>query len=170
MQPSADDGVLLNAEYHIEPEGQFLSLVLESWSGGKAGSRLPRNPDYNRALTHCSLALRSSTPSWWMLLVDSRQTAALGLPETARRIVAGPVRLVTSEIWKRFGARWVPPSPRLGRPLMLRKRETRQSASGSAWRFPGMVPTEPTSSPPTWPLPQARTRAPGRQLKRCSAR
>lgn len=49
-QPSADDGVLLNAEYHIEPEGQFLSLVLESWSGGKAGSRLPRNPDYNRAL------------------------------------------------------------------------------------------------------------------------
>ena len=37
MQPADDDGTVLDAEYHVEAEGQLLALVLKSWSGGKVG-------------------------------------------------------------------------------------------------------------------------------------
>jgi hypothetical protein len=93
MQPSDDDGTVLDAEYHIEPEDQLLALVLESWSGGKAGLRPPRNPDYNLALTTLLVRLAYLDAVMVDALVDSRQTLALGLPEAARRIVSRPMRL-----------------------------------------------------------------------------
>jgi 5-methylcytosine-specific restriction protein A len=93
MQLSADDGAVFDAEYRVEPEGKFLALILESWSGGKAGSRRPRNPDYNPALTTLLTRLAHLEAVMVDALVDSRQTLALGLPEAERRIIAGPVRL-----------------------------------------------------------------------------
>ena len=93
MQPSDDDGTVLDAEYHVEPDGQILALILESWGGGEAGSSPPRNPDYNRALTTLLRRLARLDAVVMDAVVDSRQTRALGLPEAARKILPGPVRL-----------------------------------------------------------------------------
>jgi hypothetical protein len=82
-----------DAEYHVEREGPALALVLESSSGRKIGSRPPRNPDYNLALTTLLTRLAHLGAVVVDALVDSRQTMALALPETTRRIVAGRVRL-----------------------------------------------------------------------------
>jgi hypothetical protein len=94
MQPLADDGTVLDADYHVEPDGRVLALIFESWSGGgKAGSPPPRNPDYNRALTTLLTRLAQLDAVLVDGVVDSRRTAALGLPEAQRTIVKGPVRL-----------------------------------------------------------------------------
>lgn len=94
MQPSGDDGAVLDAEYHVESEGQLLALVLESWSGGaKGGSRPARNPEYNRALTTLLTRLAQLDAVLVDALVDSQRTAALGVPEADRRIIPGPVKL-----------------------------------------------------------------------------
>jgi len=94
MQPLTDDGTVLDADYHVEPDGQVLALILESWSGGdKTGTRQPRNPDYNSALTTLLIRLAQLDAVMVDGLVDSRYTADLSLPEAKRRIVAGPVRL-----------------------------------------------------------------------------
>jgi hypothetical protein len=50
MQLRDDDGRMLAAEFMIEPDGTYLAVIMHSRSGA-SGSRLPRNPDYNRALT-----------------------------------------------------------------------------------------------------------------------
>ena len=93
MQPLDDEGAVLDAEYHVEPDGQALALILESRGGGEAGSNRPRHPDYNRALS--TLLHRMARLDTVLVdgLVDSTSTRALGLPEPERRIADGPVRL-----------------------------------------------------------------------------
>jgi hypothetical protein len=93
VQPSDDDGTVLDAEYHVETDGQVLALILESWGGGEAGSSPPRNPDYNRALTTLLRRLARLDAVLVDALVDSRQTRARGLPEADRRIIDEPTRL-----------------------------------------------------------------------------
>ena len=51
VQPLDDEGTVLDAEYHVERDGQTLALILKGRGGGQAGSSPPRNPDYNRALS-----------------------------------------------------------------------------------------------------------------------
>lgn len=45
-----DQGRAVDAEYHVESDRGHLALIVESRSG-MSGTRAPRNPDYNRALT-----------------------------------------------------------------------------------------------------------------------
>jgi hypothetical protein len=39
----------MDAEYRLEADGDHLALIMESRSG-MSSTRMPRNPDYNRAL------------------------------------------------------------------------------------------------------------------------
>lgn len=50
MRVTVDYGVVLDAEYQVQPDGEHLALIMESRSGA-AGARPPRNPDYNTALS-----------------------------------------------------------------------------------------------------------------------
>lgn len=96
MQPSGDDGAVLDAGYHVEPEGELLALVLESWSGsGKGGSPPARNPDYNRALTtRRSYSRRAEDPAVpGPAAACGRETAGAGRdpPLPAGSVTPGPV-------------------------------------------------------------------------------
>ena len=87
-----DDGVVMDAEYQVEADGHHLALIVESRSG-VSGSRPPRNPDYNRALTLLLSRLGSLNAILVNALVDSRQTREMGLPEDERRLARVPIRL-----------------------------------------------------------------------------
>ena len=80
MQLVDDSGRALDAEFLLEPDGGHLALVMESRSG-MSGSRAPRNPDYNRALTVLLGRLDALDAVLADALVDSRHTQNLGLPE-----------------------------------------------------------------------------------------
>jgi 5-methylcytosine-specific restriction protein A len=60
---------------------------------GRSGSRSPRNPDYNKALTVLLTRLAQLDAVLVDALVDSRRTQELGLPEARRQLIPAPVRL-----------------------------------------------------------------------------
>lgn len=92
MQPADDQGRALDADYLVEPDGRHLALTLGSRSG-MSGSRPPRNPDYNRALTVLLARLGMLDAVLVDALVDSRDTQQLGAPEADRRLIKVPIRL-----------------------------------------------------------------------------
>jgi 5-methylcytosine-specific restriction enzyme A len=87
-----DHGRALDAEYTVEPDGSSLALIMASRSG-MSGSRSPRNPDYNQALTILLERLSQLDAVLVDALVDSRRTQQLGLPGSDRRLIAAPIRL-----------------------------------------------------------------------------
>ena len=87
-----DHGRAMDAEYHIEADGDHLALVMESRSG-MSGARAPRNTDYNRALTILLARLGVLNAVLVDALVDSRHTQDLGLPQADRRLIQAPVQL-----------------------------------------------------------------------------
>jgi 5-methylcytosine-specific restriction enzyme A len=89
-----DDGRRLDAEYLAEPDGSYIALIMESRSG-MSGSRPPRNPDYNQALTVLLARLGQLNALLVDAVVDSRHVRDLGLPESERRLIPAPVRLAT---------------------------------------------------------------------------
>ena len=58
-----------------------------------SGSRPPRNPDYNHALTVLLTRLGMLDAVLVDALVDSRHTQQLGVPEADRRLIETPIRL-----------------------------------------------------------------------------
>jgi hypothetical protein len=82
----------MDAEYLVEADGSHLALIMESRSG-RSGTRAPRNPDYNRALTVLLTRLRLLNAVLIDALVDSRHTQDLGVPEADRRLIEMPIRL-----------------------------------------------------------------------------
>jgi hypothetical protein len=92
MQLADDRGRVLAAEYRVEAGGAHLALILESRSG-MSGSRPPRNPDYNRALTVLLTRLGMLDAVLVDAVVDSRHTQQLGVPEADRRLIETPIRL-----------------------------------------------------------------------------
>jgi hypothetical protein len=87
-----DEGQVLDAEYLVEPDDPYLAVILDSRSG-PSGSRPPRNPDYNQALTVLLARLGQLNAVLVDALVDSRHTQELSLPESDRRLVESPIRL-----------------------------------------------------------------------------
>lgn len=94
MQLVDDGGRVLEAEYAVVPDNPYLALVMDSRSGG-SGSRQPRNPDYNPALTVLLERLARLDATLVDALVDSQRTRELGLPEADRRLIAESIRLAT---------------------------------------------------------------------------
>lgn len=92
MQVVDNRGRTLDAEYTVEPDAPYLALIIDSRSG-MSGSRPPRNPDYNQALTILLERLAQLDAVLVDALVDSRRTQQLGLPESDRRLIAEPIRL-----------------------------------------------------------------------------
>jgi 5-methylcytosine-specific restriction protein A len=89
-----DDGRRLAADYLAEPDGSNIALIMESRSG-VSGSRPPRNPDYNQALTVLLTRLGQLNALLVDALVDSRRVRDLGVPESERKLIQAPVRLGT---------------------------------------------------------------------------
>ncbi len=87
-----DDGQVLDAAYAVEKDGSHLAVVMDSRSG-MSGSRPPRNPDYNRALTVLLTRLGQLNAILADALVDSRHTRELALPEAERRLIHAPIQL-----------------------------------------------------------------------------
>jgi hypothetical protein len=87
-----DEGRPLDAECHIEADGHYLALIMESRSG-VSGSRSPRNPDYNRALTTLLSRLGNLRAVLADALVDSQHVHEIGLSEEERQIIQPPVML-----------------------------------------------------------------------------
>jgi hypothetical protein len=92
MQVLDAAGRLLNATFSAEPEGDWVALIMESRSGRAAG-RPGRNADYNPALTLLLERLARLAATLVDVLVDSRKTQALGIPEAERRLITEPVQL-----------------------------------------------------------------------------
>ena len=86
-----DCGQMLDAEYSVEPDGDHLSVILESMSG-RAEGRAPRNTDYRPALELLLKRLKARRAVIEAALVDSRRTRLL--PEESRSLTKEPVHLV----------------------------------------------------------------------------
>jgi len=103
MRLEDDSGRVLAAEYAVEPDKSHLAVLWESRSG-----RPERNPDYNRALTVMLMRLSHLDAVLVDALVDSRRTQELALPESERRLIAAPIRLVSESdmdaLRRRLGA------------------------------------------------------------------
>jgi hypothetical protein len=99
-----DDGEVLAAEYAIETDGSYLAVVMDSRSG-MSGSRPPRNPDYNRALTVLLTRLGQLNAVLVDALVDSRHTQELALPEADRRLIDAPIHLALQPDMEAFRRR-----------------------------------------------------------------
>lgn len=92
MQLLDDDGRRLDAEYLAEPDGSYIALIMESRSGA-SGSRPPRNPDYNQALTVLLARLGQLNALLVDAVVDSRHVRELALPESERKLIQAAVWL-----------------------------------------------------------------------------
>ena len=107
MQPLADDGKLLDAEFSIEavktdgesaPTTNHFDLILESWGGPNPNGRPPRNPDYNRALELLLARLAMTEAKIQICALDSRPVQVqplsrrqLELPEHTYPVVLSDV-------------------------------------------------------------------------------
>ena len=92
MQMIDDSGVPLDAEYSAETDGDHLAIILESMSGRAAG-RAPRNTDYRRALELLLVRLADLGAVIEAAVVDSQRTQRMGVPESERALLPGPLRL-----------------------------------------------------------------------------
>ncbi|WP_231639954.1 protein NO VEIN domain-containing protein [Micromonospora sp. NRRL B-16802] len=95
-----DTGRVLNAEFAVEPDGQRLSVILES-AGGVTAVGLARNSDYTPALELILGRLRTWGALLVDALVDSQRTEQL--PESERRVLDRSVRLSDVEDLSRQG-------------------------------------------------------------------
>lgn len=91
-----DRGVMLDAQYSLEAEGEHLALILESRSGRPAG-QAGRNAHYNRALTLLLARLGALRGTLIDALVDSRWTQQRRIPEEGRRLIPEPIPLSADE-------------------------------------------------------------------------
>ncbi len=91
MRVIDDNGRELNADYSVEREGEFLSLLLESSGGRTSPGRPPRNNEYRPALELLLARLAEHGATLEDALVDSRHTR--GMPEQERRLIDRPIVL-----------------------------------------------------------------------------
>jgi hypothetical protein len=87
-----DHGEPLDAEYDVEPDGEQLSIILESMSG-RADGRPSRNTQYRPALELLLARLKDLDAVLEAAVVDSRVTQRLRLDENARALTSAPIRL-----------------------------------------------------------------------------
>src|SRR5579859_8164645 len=87
-----DDGILLNADYHGEPDEPYIALILESRSG-RPGAQPDRNEAYDQVLDILLARLGMLDARLMDALVDSRHTKQLGIPEAERRLIESPIPL-----------------------------------------------------------------------------
>jgi hypothetical protein len=83
--------VELNADFGVEVDGGYLSLVLESSGGRTAGADRPRNDQYVPALRLLLTRLRDRQAVLLSALVASARVS--GLSEEERTLVTGPLKL-----------------------------------------------------------------------------
>jgi hypothetical protein len=95
-----DDGLVLNAEFSVEPDGGRLAVVLES-AGGRSRSGPSRNSGYRAALAVILERLGARRAVLVAAVVDSRLTARLS--QRDRALIDDAVDLPACGIWVRYG-------------------------------------------------------------------
>jgi hypothetical protein len=95
-----DDGVELNAEFTVEPDEPYLSLLLESGGGREAGSERPRNHEYVPALRLLLRRLGDRRAVLVSALVASAPMTAI--PEGERSLLQGPLDLASVTDFERL--------------------------------------------------------------------
>lgn len=88
-----DDGVEVNAEFTVQADESYLSLVLESAGGRTVGSDRPRNDQYVPALTLLLRRLGERRAVLVSALVASARVSAV--PESQRTLLQGPLDLAS---------------------------------------------------------------------------
>ena len=107
-----DDGAELNADYSVEPDGLYLSLVLESGGGQSRDGLRPRNDQYVPALT---LLLRRLADRDAVLLGAMVASARLArLSEDERTVKHGPVELADVQDFDQLRLELTTPQGRIG--------------------------------------------------------
>jgi hypothetical protein len=88
-----DDGMELNAEFTVEADEPYLSLVLESAGGRTTRGERPRNDQYVPALTLLLRRLGDRRAVLVSALVASARVSAL--PDSERALLQGPLDLAS---------------------------------------------------------------------------
>ncbi len=109
-----DDGVELNAEFSVEADGPYLSVVLESAGGKTPGSARPRNHQYVPALTLLLRRLGDRRAVLVSALVASARVSAV--PENERTLLPGPVELGSITDFEQLRLRITTAQGRVGLP------------------------------------------------------
>jgi hypothetical protein len=98
MQPTANNGQLLDANFSIEPIGEGFDLIMESWGGPNPNGRPPRNPDYNPALALLLARLGRIEATIQLCVLDSRPVQVQPLSERQLKLPEYPYPIALSDI------------------------------------------------------------------------
>lgn len=107
-----DNGAELNANYAVQPDGPYLSLILNSGGGQSPDGPRPRNEQYVEALT---LLLRRLADRNAVLLAAMVASAPLArLPEEDRTVTNGPLELASVQNFDQLRLELTTPQGRIG--------------------------------------------------------
>jgi hypothetical protein len=145
-----DAGRRLEADYLVEPDGSYIALIMESRSG-MSGSRPPRNPDYNQALTVLLTRLGQLNALLADAVVDSRHVRDLGVPESARRLISAPVRLAADPDIVALRRRMGTAQAKIAQAPDATKGGNSTKRIRLRLQVPGYHPGDAERGSPTWP-------------------
>src|SRR5580658_1168935 len=98
MQPTTDNGQVLDANFSIEATGDGFDLIMELWGGPSPNGRFPRNPDYNRALELLLARLGRIEANINRCVLDSRPVQVQPLSERQLILPGHPYPIALSDI------------------------------------------------------------------------
>lgn len=94
MQPIADNGERLDANFLLQSTGDTFYLIMESWGGGTP----PRNPDYNGALEMLLARLGNIQAKLQSCVLDSARVQHLAPYDRLLYMADYPYPIVLSEV------------------------------------------------------------------------
>lgn len=141
MRLRSDEGVELDAEYSVAPEGDYLGVVLESAGGRTLLGQPSRNHDYVPALLLLLERLRSRQAVLHLALVVSARVAAL--PEDERTLVRGPIALGGVTDLDRLRRDLTRAQGRIGQPADAVKEGNNRKRIMLRLEVPGYSPDDP---------------------------
>ncbi len=130
MRLRSDAGVELNAQYSVEPDGDFLGVVLESAGGRTTAGQPSRNHEYVPALVLLLERLRARHAVLQTALVVSTRVAEL--PEGKRQLVQGPIALEGVADLEEFRRELTSAQGRVGLPATAVKEREQPQADQAA--------------------------------------
>jgi hypothetical protein len=112
MYLSDAGGSRIDAEYSVEPDGNYLAVILESRGGTKAGTK--RNPAYKAALLTLLGRLKLRDATLVEALVDSSDARVRVPDEQGRTVLRDSIRLANSGDLDKLRAALMSPQGRIG--------------------------------------------------------
>ena len=120
-----DRGRELDADYHGEPDGPYIALILGSRSG-RNPPQPPRNGDYNPVLELLLARLGKLGAVLVDALLDTGYTQRERVPEADRRLIKSPIRLAMEPDMALLRRRMGNAQAKIGRVSAFTRGETRK--------------------------------------------